>query len=131
MTDSSPSTHRFQIPHGLARDYPQILATLKRGWPLAAAVPAVCPTLTAVYLAAAERLYQATARMLVLQQGSRPLSVAEGDSGRLIEGGEDFLPTHAVVIRSPMVVSRAIESVGLRNLPTLQRAQDAGKDPIA
>ena len=56
--------------------------------------------------------------------------MAGTDAGRLIEGGDDFLPTHAVVIRSPMVVSRAIESVGLRNLPMLQREQDAGRDPV-
>ena len=131
MTESPATTVRQAVQQRLGWDPTQVYASLKRGWKLAAACLAACLTLAVVYLAASDRLYQATARLLVLQQGSRPLSVAGGDMGRLIEGGDDFLPTHAVVIRSPLVVSQAIESVGLRNLPTLRKAQENGKDPVA
>ena len=36
-----------------------------------------------------------------------------------MEGADDYLSTHSVVIRSPMVVARAIEAVGLEDLPSL------------
>jgi succinoglycan biosynthesis transport protein ExoP len=130
MTGTATATPRHTTPHRLSGELSNLVDLLKRCWRLIGLSVAVCLTLALIYLASAERLYLATARLLVLQQGSRPLTVASGDSGRLVEGADDFLPTHAVVIRSPLVVSKAIETVGIRNLPTLYRAQQEGRDPV-
>jgi uncharacterized protein involved in exopolysaccharide biosynthesis len=89
----------------------------------------ICLTVAVIYLAVTKRVYQAEARLLVLQQGGRPLNVANTDPSRLMEGAEDYLPTHALIIGSPLVVKRAIDRVGLDRLPSLQAAQRAGQDP--
>ena len=79
-----------------------------------------------LYLARTERLYEATARLLLSQQGGRPLSVTKGDEGvRTIEGSEDFIPNQMVVLQSPRIVERAIEAVGAKDLPTLRGKQAA------
>ena len=72
MTASSGSIDRPSAQSGFGRDFAHLVDCLKRGWRLAAACVAVCLTLAVIYLAATQRLYQATARLLVLQQGSRP-----------------------------------------------------------
>jgi capsular exopolysaccharide synthesis family protein len=106
-----------------------LIRILRQGWRFVAFSVLVFLTLAVIYSVKAKRLYQATTRLLVLQQGGPPLPGAGGESGRLI-GGDDYLPTHAAVIRSPMVVARAIEKVGLDDLPTPRAARDAGRDPI-
>ena len=49
---------------------------LRQGWRLIAITVVVCLTIAGLYVAAAKRVYQATTRLLVLQQGGRPLNVA-------------------------------------------------------
>ena len=77
-----------------------------------------------------KRVYQAEARLLVLQQGGRPLNVANTDPSPLTEGAEDYIPTHALILGSPLVVKRAIERIGLDRLPSLLEAQRANQDPV-
>lgn len=105
------------------------LSILRRGWRLIAISVLVCLTLAALYLARTKRIYQATARLLVLQQGGRPLNVANNDPARVMEGADDYLSTHSVVIRSPMVVARAIDELGLEDLPSLDSA-DPVRSPV-
>src|SRR4051812_38678034 len=95
---------------GLAADPAHLLAILWRGRRVIAACVAGGLSPPAFYLPTTGRLYQATAKLLILQQGGRPLSVAGGDQGRLADSGEDTIPTHAMVLKSPAVVGRAIES---------------------
>ena len=47
-----------------------------------------------------------------------------------METSEDYIPTHAQVISSPLVVRWAIDSVGLDQLPSLVAAKAAGKNPV-
>ena len=68
--------------------------------------------------------------MLVLQQGGRPpLNVANTDSTRLMEGTDDYIPTHAAILGSLLVIERAIDRIGLRPSPLLE-AQQADQDPV-
>ena len=96
-----------------------LVRVLRRGWRYPAITAAVSLTLAVLYLAGQKRMYQATARVLVLQQGGPPLSAL--DNGRML-GGEDYLPTHAAILKSPLVIGRAIESIGVAALPTLAAA---------
>ena len=64
-------------------------------------------------LAASKRLYQATARLLIVQQGGRPLNVTNNNPNTQNESVDDYIPTHSVIVRSPLVIQRAIDAVGL------------------
>lgn len=110
---ASPSPAEFLTdPAGVA-------AVLWRGRRLVAAGVLACLALAGVYLVQAKRLYQATARLLVLEHGGVPLGSSGGEAARLIRGAEDDIPTHAALVGSPLVVRRAVEAVGLNNLPSL------------
>ena len=96
-----------------------LVRVLRRGWRYPVLAAAASLTVAVLYLAGQTRMYQATARILVLQQGGPPLSAL--DNGRML-GGDDYLPTHAAILKSPLVIGRAIEAIGVANLPTLAAA---------
>jgi capsular exopolysaccharide synthesis family protein len=96
-----------------------------------------CLGLAGLYLLTAPRLYQASARLLVLQQGARPLNVVNTEQSRVVEAAEDIIPTQMMVVGSPVVVGRAVESIGLDHLPSLRASgnlvrgvREAGKNLI-
>ena len=62
------------------------------------------------YLLQTKTVYKASARLLVIQQGERPINVGNGPSpfGHL-PSQPDTLSTHLLVIRSPLIVGRALE----------------------
>lgn len=103
---------------------------LQRGWRIIAIAVAVTLTLASIYLATTRRMYEAKSRLLVLQQGGRPINVAHNDLAQSQDHNDDYIPTHALIVSSPLVVRRAIESVGLQKLPTLAHAQAHGLDPV-
>ena len=107
-----------------------MLAALKRGWKLVLLSILICMTCMTLYLFQAKRVYQATCRLLVLQQGGRPLNVASNDPSRSVEAYDDYIPTHSLLISSPLVVQPAIDAVGLENLPTLIQAEKDGTRAI-
>src|SRR5262249_27829800 len=104
----SPAT-KDATPQEIIADVKEFALILRRGWRLIALCCVICLALAVVYLAAAKRVYRATARLLVLQHGGRPLNMANNDPNRLMEGNDDYIPTHALIISSPLVVMRAIE----------------------
>src|SRR5512135_2812370 len=103
---------------------------IRRGWQLIGISTLICLAVAIIYLARTKRIYQAEVRLLILQQGGRPLNVANTDPNRLMEGAEDYIPTHILIISSPQVVKRAIDKVGLDNLPSLLAAKKRGLDPV-
>jgi len=117
-------------PQEVLADLKELLVILRRGWRLIALTTLICLVLAVIYLAGAKRTYRATARLLVLQDGGRPLKMAGNDPNRLMESNDDYIPTHALIIGSPLVMMRAIDQVGLENLPTLLAVKEQGKDPI-
>ena len=123
----SPSTSSLYEPVG---DRPSLIAILWRGRQWYVACVLACLAIASVYLVMAPRIYQAEAQLLVLQQGGRPLNVANTDSTRLMEGTDDYIPTHAAILGSPLVIERAIERIGRHNLPSLLEAQQADQDPV-
>ena len=109
-----------------------IISVLRRGWRLIGISALICLTVAIIFLARTKRIYQAEVRLLVLQQGGRPLNVANTDPSRLMEGtaNEDYIPTHILIISSPQVVQRAIDKIGLDSLPSLLAAKKRGLDPV-
>jgi capsular exopolysaccharide synthesis family protein len=131
MRESTTTTTTTDItPQEIIADLKELLLVLRRGWRLIALCCVMCLALAVVYLAGANRVYRATARLLVLQNGGRPLNMANNDPNRLLEGNDDYIPTHTQIIISPLVIMRAIDKVGIENLPTLLAVKQAGKDPI-
>src|SRR5208337_823209 len=124
--DSPPTLSLLHEPVG---NRPSLIAILWRGRQWYVACVLACLAIASVYLVMAPRIYQATARLLVLQQGGRPLNVANTDPNRLMEGTEDYLPTHSLIISSPLVIQRAIHKIGLQNLPSLLDAKKRDLDP--
>jgi succinoglycan biosynthesis transport protein ExoP len=99
---------------------------LSRKWNVLAAAVAACLVAAVLYLGCTRSLYEATARLLLLQQGGRPLNVTRDDGVKNLERSEDFLPTQMAVLQSPRVVGRAIQSVGADRLPTLRSGSRGG-----
>ena len=130
MPEPAIQNQTHSAPKELAVEMRRLIGVLRQGWRLIAISAVVCLTLAGLYVAAAKRVYQATTRLLVLQQGGRPLNMANSDPNRLMEGTDDYIPTHSMIVCSPMVVKQAIEKVGLEHLPTLLAAKRADKDPV-
>jgi polysaccharide biosynthesis transport protein len=92
-----------------------ILGIIRRGWRLIAIAATLCVTASAIYALRAKTVYNASARLLLLQQAGRPLSVAGGDPFQHLQG-QDSLATHLLIIRSPAIVERAIALSGMSQL---------------
>jgi capsular polysaccharide biosynthesis protein len=102
----------------LVEDLHRLLGILRRGWRFIAISVAICLTLAVVYLARTKTVYESSARLLVLQQGGRPVNVSGGaDALSFPQTAADSLATHLMIIRSPVIVEKALASAGLRNIP--------------
>jgi len=130
MPELAAQNQTHPAPRELAVEMRRLIGVLRQGWRLIAISTVVCLTIAGLYVASAKRVYQATTRLLVLQQGGRPLNVANSDPNRLMEGTDDYIPTHSMIVCSPMVVKQAIDQVGLEHLPTLMAAKLANSDPV-
>ncbi len=130
MAEHTLRSSSHENPPHFREDIREILTVLKGGWKLVLLSVLVCMTCMTLYLVSAKRIYQATCRLLVLQQGGRPLNVANNDPSRSVEAYDDYIPTHSLLITSPLVVQPAIDSVGLENLPSLVEAEKDGTRPI-
>ena len=106
-------------PADFLTDPAGVAAVLWRGRRVASVCVIVGLLIAGLYLVQAKRLYQATAKLLVREHGVVPLGAAGGGVARLGGGGEDDIPTHAALVGSPVVVRRAVEAIGLNNLPSL------------
>ena len=102
-------------------DLYDFLGTLVRDWRLIAVCVGITLTLAVIYLARVKPVYLASARLLVLQHGGRPLSVANGASNsdnllQSVDGYSNSLTTHIMIIRSPLIVGRSLAAAGLKDV---------------
>src|SRR5271166_1259577 len=131
MTRELESPPTLSLLHKPVGDRPSLIAILWRGRQWYVACVLACLAIASVYLVRAPRIYQAEVRLLILQQGGRPLNVADTDPNPLLaEGTQDYIPTHMLIMSSPQVVKQAIDKVGLDNLPSLLAAKKRGLDPV-
>src|SRR4051794_14929219 len=107
-------------PRRLLENLIGIIGILGRGWRYVAVAVAVTLTLAVIYLARCKPSYDASARLLILQQGGgHPLNVggnqvtSGGDPFQSANGYSNSLATHVMVIRSPLIVERALALGGL------------------
>lgn len=107
------------LQHGLIEDLYTLLGVVTRGWRYIAVSVLICLTLASIYLAKAKRIYQASTRILILQNGGRPINVVSNDQVRSLEGSEDIIPTHMSLIKSPLVIQKAIQQLDMREVPSL------------
>ena len=105
-------------PHtrGLAEEVHDLLRTVRQSWRIVALAVVVSLTLAVTYLARKKVQYQATSRILVIQQGRTPVSLAQHDTGQFEQRGEDDLATQSMIIRSRLVVGLAVESLGRKDV---------------
>ncbi len=117
ITKSSSAAPAASISRNIFEDLFRIGGVLRRRWRLVAVANLVFLTLAMFYLVQTKTVYKASARLLVIQQGERPINVGNGPSpfGHL-PSQQDTLSTHLLVIRSPLIVGRALEQSQLNHL---------------
>jgi capsular exopolysaccharide synthesis family protein len=120
MRELNPPGHAASTLQELVDGPASLIAVIWRRRRLVAAWMLACIAVAGVYLLNACRLYQATARLLVVQQGARPLNMVGTEQSRVAEVVEDIIPTQMIVVTSPLVVGRAIRSIGLEKLVSLE-----------
>ncbi len=107
----------------LVEDLYDFLGMLVRGWLIVAVCIATTMTAAVIYLARAKPVYQASARLLVLQHGGQPINVAGSTTShdslfQAVDGYSNTLTTHIMIIKSPLIVGRSLAAAGLKNLST-------------
>src|SRR3954451_17811876 len=107
-------------PRKLLENLLGIFGILGRGWRYIAVSLAITLTLAVIHLARAKPSYDASARLLILQQGGgSPVNVGgtqvvtNGDPFQSANGYSNSLAPHVMVIRSPLIVERALTEGGL------------------
>ncbi|MDB5293995.1 MAG: Tyrosine-protein kinase ptk, partial [Phycisphaerales bacterium] len=84
----------------------------------------VCVAIAGIYLLFATRIYSATARVVVQQNGPKALAEAQGNSAL----SDSFIQTQADMLQSTPVLSRALEAVHYDKLKTFSKVPG---DPVA
>jgi capsular exopolysaccharide synthesis family protein len=97
-----------------AEDLYTVLRVLHRNRLLIAVCTVVCLVAGLAIALNMSTSYQATARLLVLEQGGRLLP--GGVSIQSVRGGEDSLATHVMIIRSPRVAETAKDDANVAGL---------------
>ncbi len=105
----------------LVEDLYDFLGTIVQGWRLIAVCVGITKALAVIYLARVKPVYQASARLLVLQHGGQPLNVGNGASShdnlfQSVDGSSNSLTTHIMIIRSPLIVGRSLAAAGLKDI---------------
>ena len=95
-----------------------VLGVMRRGWRFILVSLLVCGTMGAIHAARVKPVHKGTARLLIIQEGGRPLHAAVGNGHDPFQFGDpnDEIPTHMLIIRSPMLLERAIEQTKLAHL---------------
>ncbi|HEY7309646.1 MAG TPA: polysaccharide biosynthesis tyrosine autokinase [Gemmataceae bacterium] len=118
----------------LVDNLPQFLGLVRGGKRAILWSAGICLGLALLYLIVSPPLYEATTQLLVLRQSKKTPNVSgKLDAMQAMEGSgllqDDFVPTQIAIVRSPEVIRRAIDAVGLDNLPTLKRRTKEDEDP--
>lgn len=104
----------------LVEDVSRFLGIARRGWRFILIGVVVCLTAGGIYLARAKPSYQASARLLVLQGGGRPLNVSTNDPLMSAQVANDSLSTQLMVISSPMIIERALVLAKRQTMPMVK-----------
>lgn len=97
----------------IVEDLYNYVGVVRRGWRFIVIGVAVALTAAGLHLARYKTQYRGSARLLVIQQGGRPIQVSGADLFQGLQGSNDSLATHLLIIRSPKIVEEAIAGSGL------------------
>jgi capsular exopolysaccharide synthesis family protein len=103
-------------PSHLSEDLYSVLRVLRRHKWLIGGCAVACTALGLIFALNMSTTFQATARLLVREQGGRLLPGAGGVSLQSVKGGEESLSTHVLIIRSPIVAETALERAEVKGL---------------
>ncbi|WP_406700171.1 polysaccharide biosynthesis tyrosine autokinase [Singulisphaera sp. Ch08] len=120
MQELTPPNRQDTENFRLIEDVFSHLGTIRRWWRLVALILVACIVPAVAYLARIKPVYHATTRLLIFQQGGKPLTVGSGDGGGLYSPSpgqsENVLATHGMIIRSPIIVERALAASSFKTL---------------
>lgn len=126
--------HEAQTPEPASADslFDLVGILWRRKW-IAVVMLLACGALGALYYFQAERVYQSSAQILLIKKEKFPVAGADAGRGpgRYSEYGyEDTLSTHMILITSPLIVGRAVESHKLASLASFRPENpDPADDP--
>lgn len=98
-------------------DFHVYMGMLRRGWKLIAVCILAAVTAAALYVAGMKPVFRASSRLLVIQQGGRPIAMGGADPFSSVERSDDSLATQLMLIRSPIIVEQAIVESGFKHIP--------------
>lgn len=120
MQAIAPPERQDAESYRIIEDVFTYLGTLRRWWRLVVLIVLASIVPAVAYLARIKPVYHGTTRLLIFQQGGKPLTVGSGDGGGLYSPSpgstENVLATHGMIIRSPIIVERALTAAGLQTL---------------
>ena len=93
----------------LLLDLFRIAGVARRRWRLIVAVNSVFLTAAVLYLVTSRTVYKAFARLLVIQQGERPINVGGPSPFGHLSSQQETISTHLLIIRSPVIIGRALD----------------------
>ncbi len=113
MTQQLESHLRSHSDSGkLVEDFFNVLGILKRGWRFIAIAVAICLTLAIIHVSRTKPIYMASARLLVLHKGGPAMRVSGGGAFDFTREAADSLTTQVMIIKSPVIVQKAVASLG-------------------
>ena len=102
----------------VVEDFRSYLGIFKRGWRLIAIGVLLALIASVVYFAWLNPSYRASTRLLLIQQGGRPMQAGGGSDPYQASGSEpnEILATHLLILKSPLIAEKAIELEKLRSI---------------
>jgi capsular exopolysaccharide synthesis family protein len=126
MRTQTPSADEFDfLAPAAAESGPNLLQIVLRRKALVALGVVVGAVLGTLYYAKAAHVYEAAAQLLVVHKRPDPLPLSGPGDPRSAAGEEQF-SLHLALIRSPLIVGRAVENGQLRALKSFERADPTG-----
>jgi len=112
------------VPFSIQTEVTQFVALLRYHWRLIGITTMIGIVLAVVHLMVARKTYNATSRLLVLnQQHNDPIRwTSQGHAERTDD--KDIMATQVGVIASRAICERAIKLVGIDKLPSLRKEED-------
>ncbi len=102
----------------LVEDFHHYKGIIFRGWRFILICVLASLTATMIYIAGQKPTYQASSRLLVIQQSGHPVHVRGANDPLDGDGrSNDNLATHLLLLKSPVIIEQAIDLSGVKSVP--------------
>ena len=104
----------------LVEDFHHYKGVIFRGWRFVAICAVASLTSAVLYIATQKPTYKASCRLLVIEQSGHPVRVGGGNDPFNSDARSDAnnLATHVLLLKSPVIIERALEMIGVKSVPT-------------